>query len=150
MAREDDRIEKLIDETNAESFPASDPPAWTLGGELRPDLDEPSTHGTHAQRREPEVSTVRVTVVEFVVRMATIEGASDVPRHDAADRHSHPGPHARCGIGCSQPSASLWECDDEGAYLGPLESGHRLCSEEIAGVERVTSTIAIRSTASSS
>lgn len=131
MARE--HIEELIDETIEDSFPASDPPAWTLGGELRPDLDEPTTHGTHAQK-EVVSSTVRITVVDYVVRVATIERESVEPRHAGAVRHTR---EVRCGIGCSQPSASLWECDDEGAYLGPLESGRHLCSEEIAGVERV-------------
>lgn len=131
MARE--HIEELIDETIEDSFPASDPPAWTLGGELRPDLDEPTTHGTHAQK-EAVVSTVKVTVVEFIVRVATIEEECVGSRHDGADRHTA---QSSCGIGCSQPSASLWECEDEGAYLGPLEAGHRLCSEEIAGVERI-------------
>lgn len=33
--------EELIDQTLADSFPASDPPSWNMGGEPRPDKQRP-------------------------------------------------------------------------------------------------------------
>ena len=43
--------ERQIDEILAASFPASDPPSWTLGREVDPEPD--TTTGTVAKRKAP-------------------------------------------------------------------------------------------------
>jgi hypothetical protein len=44
--------EDLIDETLADSFPASDPPSWTLGREKRPPASD-----TESSSKREEVQT---------------------------------------------------------------------------------------------
>ena len=47
--------EDLIDETLADSFPASDPPSWTLGREKRPPA---SGTGSSSKREEVQTPTL--------------------------------------------------------------------------------------------
>lgn len=59
--------EAMIDQTLADSFPASDPPAWTLGLDAQSGLDVAAASPSEAQRNEPDSTKAGVNTHDHQV-----------------------------------------------------------------------------------
>jgi hypothetical protein len=81
--------EAMIDQMLADSFPASDPPAWTLGLDIQSGLNVAVASPNEAQNNEPDSTTTGVNTHDHQGLICLAERRAEIAAALAVNTHDH-------------------------------------------------------------